>query len=170
MKRASCVGTLLFVLVACTPVEDGSGSARPGAPTEEAIQALQIELVEADRAFAESTQRNRLAGWISGFATNGRMVAGGEAHVGAEGIRRVMLDVFADTSFHLTWDPTFASVSSGGDLGYTVGTYESSRRVGAERVADRGTYLTVWRRQEDGSWKVEADIGNPAPDGASTAN
>jgi ketosteroid isomerase-like protein len=81
-----------------------------------------------------------------------------------------MLAVFADTSFHLTWDPTFAAVSSSGDLGYTVGTRESSRRVGAEQVVDRGTYLTVWRRQEDGSWKVEADIGNPAPNKAAATN
>lgn len=174
MKRTSSVAMLMILLGACTPVDDDSGATSPGAATavatEEEIQALQVELVEADRAFAESVERNRLAGFISGFATNGRMVAGGEAFVGAEGIRRERLAVFADTSFHLAWDPAFAAVSNSGDLGYTVGTYESSRRVDEEQVVNRGTYLTVWRRQEDGSWKVEANIGNPAPNRAAATN
>jgi ketosteroid isomerase-like protein len=161
VNRISSVVTLLVLLAACSPAEEDP-AATQDAVSEETIQALQVELVEADRAFARSVAQNRLAGWISGFAPNGRMVAGGEAYVGAEGIRRQMLPAFADTSFHLSWDPTFAAVAGSGELGYTVGTYEESRRADGERVVERGTYLTVWRRQEDGVWKVEADIGNPA--------
>jgi ketosteroid isomerase-like protein len=26
----------------------------------------------------------------------------------------------------------------------------------------RGNYVTLWRRQSDGTWKVAADIGNQA--------
>lgn len=170
MTRTSSVAVLLLAMLACTPAAE-NGDPEPADPQgEESARALQVELVEADRAFASSVAKNRLSGWISGFAANGRMVAGGQPHVGAEGIRRVMLAPFADTSFHLTWDPTFAAVSSSGDLGYTVGTYESARRVDGDRVVDRGTYLTVWRRQADGAWKVEADIGNPAPAGDAPAN
>lgn len=29
--------------------------------------------------------------------------------------------------------------------------------------AAHGRYLTVWRKQADGSWKVTADIGSNAP-------
>jgi len=31
---------------------------------------------------------------------------------------------------------------------------------GAAAVRDRGTYLAVWRKQCDGSWKIRWDIFN----------
>ena len=72
-----------------------------------------------------------------------------------------MLPVYADTTFSITWDPNYAEVAASGDMGYTVGRYERTSRAEGETVVNAGTYLTVWRRQEDGSWKVKADIGNP---------
>ena len=30
-----------------------------------------------------------------------------------------------------------------------------------EQVARQGIYVSIWRRQADGSWKVEMDLGNP---------
>ena len=58
-----------------------------------------------------------------------------------------------------------AEVSSSGDLGYTVGSFESYGldESGAE-VRGQGLYVSIWRRQADGSWKVEMDLGNPTGD------
>ena len=50
--------------------------------------------------------------------------------------------------FSLQWTPAKAEVSESGDLGRTSGTYEST--MGG--VTDRGKYLTVWKKQADGSW------------------
>lgn len=36
-------------------------------------------------------------------------------------------------------------------------------RDGGPEVSDRGKYLTVWMRQQDGSWKIVRDISNPDP-------
>ena len=33
------------------------------------------------------------------------------------------------------------------------------------RDVTRGRYVTVWRKQADGSWKVALDLGNTEPDG-----
>ena len=50
------------------------------------------------------------------------------------------------------------------DLGYTVGRYEARRGgPGGEVSVSSGTYLTVWQRQSDGTWKVLADLGNSDP-------
>jgi ketosteroid isomerase-like protein len=56
------------------------------------------------------------------------------------------------------WEPVLADVSRAGDLGYTTGPWVASRR---DTRADPsfGQYLTIWRRQNDGSWKVEIDAG-----------
>jgi ketosteroid isomerase-like protein len=68
---------------------------------------------------------------------------------------------FANPKNSLRWAPTFAAISKSGDLGYTTG--KSKRRtVEADgKVMEReGRYLTIWRKQKDGSWKVEIDHGS----------
>jgi uncharacterized protein (TIGR02246 family) len=48
-----------------------------------------------------------------------------------------------------------------GDLAVETGSYEMTLvpKTGPE-VKDTGKYLTVWRKQADGSWKVIRDAGN----------
>ena len=47
-------------------------------------------------------------------------------------------------------------VVQSGDIAYETGTYTMSMAAGN----DRGKYLTVWRRQADGTWKIVADSIN----------
>ena len=48
-----------------------------------------------------------------------------------------------------------------GDLGYTVGRFESTRKNDkGETIVTRGTYITIWEKQPDGSWKVVGDTGS----------
>ena len=58
-------------------------------------------------------------------------------------------------------------VVQSGDLAYETGTYQMSMMPpGGSLVNDRGKYLTVWRRQANGDWKIVADMINtsmPAP-------
>jgi ketosteroid isomerase-like protein len=128
------------------------------ASTEE----TKAELMTADRAFASATAERGVDGWVEYFAEDGRMLGSGGLVTGTDSIRAYMAPAFADEAFSLTWEPTFAEVSAGGDLGYTVGRYESRGLTdeGEETVAS-GWYLTVWRRQADGTWKAEMDVGSP---------
>ena len=36
-------------------------------------------------------------------------------------------------------------------------------RADSSRVLRRGHYLTVWRREPDGSWRYILDLGSPRP-------
>lgn len=48
-----------------------------------------------------------------------------------------------------------------GDLAYVWGTYEMTVDLGDEPPAEEtGTYLTVFRREADGEWKIVADTWN----------
>ena len=49
-----------------------------------------------------------------------------------------------------------------GDVAYVYGNYSLAMLPpGAESaVTDHGKYIEVWRRQEDGSWKLSRDIFN----------
>ncbi len=136
---------------ACSPAADGPSAAA---------------LMEADRAFAAATATRGAAGWASIFAEDGMMIVPGARIVGRDSIRRYMEPALSDTSFSLDWEPTDADISDGGDLGYTIGRY--TRRSG-ERTAG-GTYLTVWRRDGAGAWRVAVDLGVPDPPGSAASD
>ncbi len=73
-----------------------------------------------------------------------------------------MAPAFADTTFRLTWQPTMAFASAAGDLGYTLGIWQSRHYNDAgQGQVTTGKYVTIWRKQADGSWKVVFDGGNP---------
>ncbi len=52
----------------------------------------------------------------------------------------------------MTWKPTFAAVSKSMEWGVTAGSL-SFQRVGA--IKRYGEYLTVWRRDRKGNWKID---------------
>lgn len=58
----------------------------------------------------------------------------------------------------LTWEPEVAEVSASGELGYTSGPYQVRPGRGLEPTAF-GHYVSVWKKQADGTWKVLLDIG-----------
>lgn len=62
----------------------------------------------------------------------------------------------------LTWSATFTDVSDDGTLGYNYGRFES-RRPGpdGQEIVRGGFFLTIWKRQPDGSWKYVMDTGAP---------
>jgi ketosteroid isomerase-like protein len=65
---------------------------------------------------------------------------------------------------HLSWKPAFADIAASGDLGYTTGPYEFRKEKASDPVAGRGHFISVWRVQKEGTWKVVFDGGIDYPD------
>lgn len=64
----------------------------------------------------------------------------------------------------LTWTPVKADMAASGDLGYTYGNYVfKSKNKEGNIVTHYGKYMSVWKKQKDGSWKVVVDMGNSSP-------
>ena len=63
----------------------------------------------------------------------------------------------SDTSFILTWEPLFENLSESGDLGYTYGIYTNT--VKSTGSVQKGSYVSIWQKQKDGSWKFMLDTG-----------
>lgn len=59
----------------------------------------------------------------------------------------------------LTWGPVWADISDTGDLGYTTGPYEYRENGADTPVNTYGHYMSVWKRQADGTLRVLLDIG-----------
>jgi ketosteroid isomerase-like protein len=66
-----------------------------------------------------------------------------------------------DTSFTLLWKPLFADIAVSLELGYTYGTWELKTKDEKENpVSYYGTYVTIWKKDKNGSWKFVLDTGN----------
>jgi ketosteroid isomerase-like protein len=62
---------------------------------------------------------------------------------------------------HITWHANKVGVAHSADLGYTSGTYENTFKDASGKTAsDKGKYLTVWKKEADGAWKVLYDMFN----------
>ncbi len=120
-------------------------------------------LIQADRDFAKQTAAHRLDGWMTVF-TNKSVLFSDNPVLGADAIRASYQKLFNDPDFQLNWQPTKAEVFPSGNMGYTVGRYQGVfKNAKGEIVRQSGTYLTVWRKEKDGSWKVAADGGEADP-------
>jgi ketosteroid isomerase-like protein len=73
--------------------------------------------------------------------------------IGADAIQYI--SSINDTSFSISWEPQGGDVAEAGDMGYTYGLYQLKMESGDQR----GTYITIWRKQKDGKWKYVLDAG-----------
>jgi ketosteroid isomerase-like protein len=71
----------------------------------------------------------------------------------------------------LDWHPVRAGISADGRLGWSTGPW-TWRRDSTQQAADaHGEYMSVWRHQPEGGWRVVLDggIGHAAPTGPEPA-
>ena len=81
---------------------------------------------------------------------------GAPAAKGSDAIRAMFAELMKAPGFSVTWTADKADVAASGDVAYTTGTYDL-KMAGA---TEKGKYVTVWKKQADGSWKVAEDIFN----------
>src|SRR5262245_17702808 len=118
------------------------------------VEAEKTALMTTDREWSQTTKD--LDKFMTYFASDATSYApGAPAVTGTDGIRKAMGDMFSTPGFSLSWTASKAVVGSGGDIGYTTGTYEASTPAGTEK----GKYVTNWKKV-DGAWKVADDIFN----------
>lgn len=56
---------------------------------------------------------------------------------------------------------TIVDLNGSGNLVYEIGRYSLTiQPEGQEVMKDSGKYIVVWKQQEDGTWKLHADIWN----------
>jgi ketosteroid isomerase-like protein len=65
----------------------------------------------------------------------------------------------------LIWRPIFASIARSADLGYTTGPWEYKKSRDDAKPQAFGDFITIWKRQADGVWRVVLDVGinHPQP-------
>lgn len=80
---------------------------------------------------------------------------------GVEGVRNYRFGFIETPGVQLHFETIRVAVSSGGDMGWTFAIVDVSftgpdGQPGSDRVRD----FHVWKKQDDGSWKVVVDVWN----------
>lgn len=58
----------------------------------------------------------------------------------------------------LNWQPVFARIAKSGDWGFTTGPYTYTE-TDSSKVIEYGEYLSVWKKNSKGVWKLALDMG-----------
>jgi ketosteroid isomerase-like protein len=137
------LGQVMFLLVLA--VEGGFGQV-PSA----SLNAL----VEAERSFAAMSEKDGMKKAFLTFLADEAVIFQPNPVNG-----KSVWQEREETTARLTWHPTLACVSSSGDLGVTSGPWMYTPEAHLDQPPRYGQFVSVWRKQTDGMWKVVADIG-----------
>ncbi len=147
-------------------------------------RSLVVFLVLAVSVTAAATAQPRISRELQALADAERAFARAAT---VKGIRDAFLEFFADDAValrptptpakeqlrqqkpvpasvrELVWEPGTGDVAASGDLGWLTGpsTFTDHSTPGAKPAY--GNYLSVWRRQPDGQWRVYIDVGVDTP-------
>jgi uncharacterized protein (TIGR02246 family) len=125
------------------------------------------------RAMDEKAIRDSEAAWVKAFATKepekaaafyaddaASMLPDTPLMTGKKAIIAGMKPELGDPNFSLVFAPTKVELAKSGDIAYSQGTfqYTTTDPKTGKRVGQAGNYVEVYKKQGDGTWKVEEDI------------
>jgi uncharacterized protein (TIGR02246 family) len=108
----------------------------------------------------------------SHYAPDAALLIGGmPAMKGTDAIKSGIGPMLKDPHLSLTFTPTLVVIAKGDDVAYTQGVYTmtyTEPKTGMTLI-EKDKYVTVYKKQDDGTWKAVEDIDNadgpatPAP-------
>ena len=126
---------------------------------------LRTELMNADKAWNDaSLQKGYFHSRGDFIADDGIELSENEMPVIGKQAVSDYAASHPDSALKVQWVTLRADVAASGDLGYTYGSYSTQfkTRSGKDTVV-YGAYVTVWKKQPNGSWKFAADGGVSTP-------
>lgn len=144
--------------------EPGMAPEVPNPLADSTVKPGKMLLFDLESRFAKDVAARGGAAFADWFAEDGVALNNGQAPL----IGKVAIVKSANwlpQNYQLTWTPTDAMMGPSGDMGYTWGHYEGrSKDANGNPVLTSGRYITMWRKEPDGNWKVVLDAGaNDAP-------
>jgi len=120
------------------------------------------EMVKTEQAFSKMAEKkNARDAFMTFIADDGLLF-----RPGAVNGKKWMLEhpvPASDKKPLLAWQPAFAGMAASGDMGFTTGPWEAKADINDEKPVGYGHFVTVWKKQADGSWRFVVDLGISHP-------
>ena len=141
----------------------GDAQAAPNPLTDPTVKPGKVLLFDLETRFAKDVAERGGAGFADWFAEDGVVLGNGQAPlVGRVAIAKST--TWSPKDYQLTWTPIDAVMGPSGDIGYTWSHFEGhSKDANGNPVITSGRFITIWRKQPDGNWKVVLDAGSNEP-------
>jgi uncharacterized protein (TIGR02246 family) len=158
MNRFSAIGPMLVLFLSFT----GCTQTPPAAPPDTRA-ADQKAISDDEVAWVADWKSKDLERIVSHYADDAIVMEPGMPEMkGKDAIRAGTKAFLSDKNFALSFTPTSVEASKGDDLAYSRGTFTATMTDAKAKkpVTETGKYVTVYRKQADGSWKAILDINN----------
>jgi ketosteroid isomerase-like protein len=160
MKNPLLVVSLILLLGFAFGCQKGEEVADKSIVDVEAKTEALRTLREADKSWSQSTPdldafMYFIADDVAWFPPNTSSPI-----IGKNEVRSYFEPIFKERDFLLSWTPNRIDVSGAGDMGYVYGSYKWTHRDSSDRLVEEiRPYVTFWKKQSSGDWKVvlEAD-------------
>ncbi|HEY0264629.1 MAG TPA: nuclear transport factor 2 family protein [Granulicella sp.] len=132
--------------------------------TQPTITPGQLLLLDLDQRFSKDVETRGGAAFHDWFALDGVVLNNGKAPL--LGFTEITSQaIWTPSTYQLSWTTEGAQMGPSNDMGFTWGRYVGhSKDKNGEPIETSGRYITVWKKIEDGKWKVAMQAGaNDAP-------
>lgn len=155
-------------LAACNQA-NGGGNSQAAAPAD--TKAAEQAVKDVEQATLRDWRSKKADAVASHYASDATTYLAGQAPmVGADQIKAGIGRFLQDANFSIDFANKQTVVAASGDLAYTKGAYRVTYTDPKTKqpAREEGNYVTVFRKQADGSWKAveDAAIAGPAKSGA----
>ena len=157
MRRTILCVMICAGLLACAWAQP----AKPTATKADLIAAAENELLKAESDFSADWQKNGADAWVRWFAPFGVEDNGGNPAVGPEAVKKSITEAYGAPGSTLMWAADEARAMEDGRMGFTRGHFVASFLINGQKKEIRGQYITIWRKQKDGNWRIIWDGGEP---------
>ena len=115
------------------------------------------ELFEADREFSlQSTKIGFNNAFIEFAHDEAVLLRENSMPVkGKDAIQEIFKNANAE-GVDFTWEPLDGNIAKSGEIGYTYGIFT----IKTDSVVNKGTYVSIWKKNDMGEWKYILDSGN----------
>jgi ketosteroid isomerase-like protein len=145
-------------------VQDGASA--PNLLTTPTLTPGEAFLFGLEKKFAAAVAEGGGAAFASFFDKDG--VTLGNRATAAIGQTAIAAQArWSPQDYQLTWTPEGGQLAPAGDMGYTWGHYEGRTK---NLPPTHGRYMTVWKKEPDGTWKVVLETSNEDAPAACTCS
>lgn len=144
----------------------GGCQKQSGAATNGDVSGVQTALKADEKKWNDDFKSKDLEGLLGHYADDSYFIAPGvKAASGSTEVRKAYAEGLADKNFELSFASDKIDVAASGDLAYARGHFSEKYTDPAKGqvVSQTGSYLTVYKKQPDGSWKSVEDFAAAEP-------